>query len=150
MSSVPNMNDPYIKDLLIKFDVLKKALVEERKKTQSLEKKITEMQVYSSNKDNEIAELCKAKHDLESQLVLEKKKTEGKDLNFSKIKNFFKSNGLNGNSDDKSSHYEEKISQLEFEKETIQTRLNKAFEQYENYKLEYKQLINIQTAKLKN
>ena len=78
MSSVPNMNDPYIKDLLIKFDVLKKALVEERKKTQSLEKKITEMQVYSSNKDNEIAELCKAKHDLESQLVLEKKKTEGK------------------------------------------------------------------------
>ena len=150
MSSVPNMNDPYIKDLLIKFDVLKKALVEERKKTQSLEKKITEMQVYSSNKDNEIAELCKAKHDLESQLVLEKKKTEGKDLNFSKIKNFFKSNGLNGNSDDKSLHYEEKISQLEFEKETIQTRLNKAFEQYENYKLEYKQLINIQTAKLKN
>ena len=56
MSSVPNMNDPYIKDLLIKFDVLKKALVEERKKTQSLEKKITEMQVYSSNKDKEIAE----------------------------------------------------------------------------------------------
>lgn len=146
MQSNGIINDPYVKELIIKLDVLKKALLDERKKTQILEKKLNDLQQFANSKESEIQELCKEKHDLQSKLFLEKKKLENKDSNFKKITSFF---SKNSNDSGKQEDYEEQITQLKFENEALQTRLNKALEQYENNKLQYKSLIQVQTQKIK-
>ena len=55
-------NNPFVKDLLVKFEILKKGIVEERKKTNTREIKIKKLEEELANKDNEIKQLTQEKN----------------------------------------------------------------------------------------
>ena len=104
--------NPYVKDLLVKIDVLKKGIISERKKNSSLSAQNQQLETEINNKENEIRNLCKEKVELENQLQLEKKKLAKKEESFLHMANAFgKSSAINNtnkfgikNSPPKNSH----------------------------------------------
>ena len=66
--------NPYVKDLLVKIDVLKKGILNERKKNSALSAQNQQLETEINSKEKEIRLLSKEKVDLENQLQLEKKK----------------------------------------------------------------------------
>ncbi len=54
-------SNPFVIDLLVKFDVLKKGIVEERKKTSILVAKIKQLEEELNSKTNEIKQLTQEK-----------------------------------------------------------------------------------------
>ena len=55
-------NNPFVKDLLVKFEVLKKGIVDERKKTNICVTKIKKLEEELANKNNEIKQLTQEKN----------------------------------------------------------------------------------------
>jgi predicted nuclease with TOPRIM domain len=87
---------PYVKDLLVKIDVLKKGIIGERKKNSALSAQNKQLETEINTKENEIRKLCKEKVDLENQLQLEKKKLAKKEESFLQMANAFgKSSAIN-------------------------------------------------------
>jgi septal ring factor EnvC (AmiA/AmiB activator) len=83
--------NPYVKELLVKIDVLKKGIISERKKNKALTAQNTQLETELNNKENEIRKLCKEKVELENQLQLEKKKLEKKEESLIQMANSIKS-----------------------------------------------------------
>ena len=80
---------PYVQDLLVKIDVLKKGILTERKKNSALSAQNEQLETEINSKENEIRRLCKEKLDLENQLQLEKKKLAKKEESFLHMANAF-------------------------------------------------------------
>ena len=81
--------NPYVKDLLVKIDVLKKGILNERKKNSALSAQNQQLETEINSKEKEIRLLIKEKLDLENQLQLEKKKLAKKEESFLHMANAF-------------------------------------------------------------
>lgn len=81
--------NPYVKDLLVKIDVLKKGILNERKKNAALSAQNEQLETEINSKEKEIRLLSKEKVDLENQLQLEKKKLAKKEESFLHMANAF-------------------------------------------------------------
>ena len=86
---------PYVKELLVQKDVLKKGIISERKKNSALLAQNKQLETELNNKENEIRNLCKQKVDLENQIQLEKKKLAKKEESFLQMANNLKSSSTN-------------------------------------------------------
>ena len=196
------LEDPYVKDLLAKLDVLKNGIIKERKTNAELSSKIKKIEQELTSKiiiledelmskKKQIITLTKEKENLEKllkqQQLQQQQQQQRKSIGFfdnlaqgweklglninlnpnnEKEKKFdFEDKEedieVNSNSnvlDDTSSFKEkeeikklnEKIDQLKFENETYLQKMNKALEDTENKKLEYKNEIKSYTNKIKN
>lgn len=82
-------NIPYVNDLCVKIEVLKKGIIEGRKKNSALTAQNKQLEIELDRKENEIRKLCKEKVDLENQLQLEKKKLAKKEESFLNMANAF-------------------------------------------------------------
>ena len=165
---------PFVKDLLVKLDVLKNAIIKDRKSISALKAQIEQLQTELNKKENEIRNLCKEKVKLENDLQLEKKKLQKKEESFLQMANAFgKSSAINTNkfgikkndeeknkneNDDKMvslignsekiDQLNEEIAQLKFENETYSKKMNQAMVQNENLRIEFKNLLKSQTDKM--
>ena len=81
--------NPYVKDLLVKIDVLKKGILNERKKNSALSAQNEQLETEINSKEKEIRLLIKEKIDLENQLQIEKKKLAKKEESFLHMANAF-------------------------------------------------------------
>ena len=70
---------PYVKEILVKYDVLKNGIINERKKNKMLENQIKQLENELNKKTEEINNLTQEKLDIEKQLALEKKQLEKKE-----------------------------------------------------------------------
>jgi chromosome segregation ATPase len=171
---------PYVKDLLVKIDVLKKGIIGERKKNSALSAQNKQLETEINTKENEIRKLCKEKVDLENQLQLEKKKLAKKEESFLQMANAFgKSSAINNtnkfglqinflkkneekakekdnnminfiNNNEKIDKLNSEIEKLKLENENYKKKFNEASTQNENLKNEFKTLIKTQSEKLFN
>ena len=109
---------PFVKDLIVKVDVLKNGIINERAKTSSLTNKIEELQLDIKSKSEQIKILIKEKMDFEKkEKEWEKEKKEQQEKN----KNSTKGSGpLIAN--DEIRKLNEEITQLKFENETFQKK----------------------------
>ena len=125
---------PFVKDLIVKVDVLKNGIINERAKTSSLTNKIEELQLDIKSKSEQIKILIKEKMDFEKkEKEWEKEKKEQQEKN----KNSTKGSGpLIAN--DEIRKLNEEITKLKFENETFQKKLNGTLLESEDAKQEYK------------
>ncbi len=164
---------PYVKELLVKIDVLKKGIISERKKNKALSAQNMQLETELNNKENEIRKLCKEKVELENQIQLEKKKLEKKEEtlnqmanNMGKTSNLVNKLGFNINflkkSDEKEKAKEnnsinnnetidklnDEIVKLKLENEIFKKKMDESMIQNANLKNEFKTLIKTQSEKL--
>ena len=122
-------NNPFVKDLLVKFEVLKKGIVDERKKTNICYSKIKKLEEELALKNNEIKKLTQEKNntnipgqingnDQQLQLDLSSSKEEIRKLN-------------------------EQIISLKLERENINNRMKKTTEETDDLKKEYQMQIKL-------
>ena len=122
-------NNPFVKDLLVKFEVLKKGIVDERKKTNICYSKIKKLEEELVLKNNEIKKLTQEKNntnipgqingnDQQLQLDLSSSKEEIRKLN-------------------------EQIISLKLERENINNRMKKTTEETDDLKKEYQMQIKL-------
>ena len=172
------LKDPIIKDLLVRIDVLKNGIIEERDKNKELSAKLKKFEVELTSKTikmeeelysktGQIKTLIKEKMDLEKTLKQHQKKGTGffdvfnigiNDKNkpqngddnesFNMDPNSVEAVSAMANSEIRKLH--ETISQLKFENETYLEKMNKTLEQAENTKLEFKNEIKTYTDKIKS
>ena len=69
---------PFVKDLIVKVDVLKNGVLNERKKTTTLAKKIEELESEIKTKTEQIKNLMQEKNDLEKKLSEKEKENNNK------------------------------------------------------------------------
>ena len=126
---------PFVKDLIVKVDVLKNGIINERAKTSSLTNKIEELQLDIKSKSEQIKILIKEKMDFEKkEKEWEKEKKEQEEKN----KNSTKGGAGPLIANDEIRKLNEEITQLKFEKETFQKKLNGTLLESEDAKQEYK------------
>ena len=126
---------PFVKDLIVKVDVLKNGIINERAKTSSLTNKIEELQLDIKSKSEQIKILIKEKMDFEKkEKEWEKEKKEQEEKN----KNSTKGGSGPLIANDEIRKLNEEITQLKFEKETFQKKLNGTLLESEDAKQEYK------------
>ena len=169
------IKNPYVKELLVKIDVLKKGIISERKKNKALTAQNTQLETELNNKENEIRKLCKEKVELENQLQLEKKKLEKKEESLIQMANSIKSSnstnkfGFNINflkkNDEKEKGKENNVSnyinnnetieklndeivKLKMENEIYKKKMDEALIQNNDLKSDFKNLIKTQSEKL--
>jgi chromosome segregation ATPase len=167
--------NPYVKELLVKIDVLKKGIISERKKNKALTAQNTQLETELNNKENEIRKLCKEKVELENQLQLEKKKLEKKEESLIQMANSIKSSnstnkfGFNINFLKKNEEKEkgkennvidfinnnetieklnDEIVKLKMENEIYKKKMDEALIQNNDLKSDFKNLIKTQSEKL--
>jgi hypothetical protein len=149
-----NREELKIKDLQIKIQVLKNGIIEERNKKSEIEKDMTKLRVIIENyeklineKENIIVTLSKEKYELHSKLEIEKSKSDSSS-NFTNILGgiFQRRESLSG-FDDKKLISENK--EIQFQNELFKKKLEDQTEDFENCKVEYQNLLNIQMAKIK-
>jgi hypothetical protein len=122
---------PFVKDLVVKIDVLKNGIISERKKTSLLNNKIKELEEELKSKSEQIKSLTQEKENYEK--IKEEKEKQNKDNSAeSLIKNSNEIRQLN-----------EEIIQLKFEKEALMKKLNTTLLESENSKVEYKSQIKL-------
>lgn len=151
---------PFVKDLLVKIDVLKNGILSERKKFSSLNAQIKQMETELNNKENEIRKLCKDKVNLESQLEIERKKLAKKEESFLQIATVISQNNSNNKTNNKRTDDEkgmlsfinnnEKIDQLNEEISRLKMENDifvKKIELNEKMQFEFKKLIQKQADK---
>lgn len=149
-STIPiQANESFVNELLIKMEVLKNGILDERRKNSVLEKKYEELRIFTNEQENEIIGICKEKQELFLQLSIEKKKYEAKGSKF-KITDLFNKAATSEVEEQKEEDYKNQLAQLKFENEALNTRLIEALQQYEQYKEDYKKLIQVQTIKIKS
>ncbi len=126
---------PFVKDLIVKVDVLKNGIINERAKTSSLTNKIEELQLDIKSKSEQIKILIKEKMDFEKkEKEWEKEKKEQEEKN----KNSTKGGSGPLIANDEIRKLNEEITQLKFENETFQKKLNGTLLESEDAKQEYK------------
>lgn len=86
---------PYVKELLVKLDVLKNGIINERKKNKENESQIKQLESELNSKASQIKELTEAKSDLEKQLEIEKKKLAKKEEGFLRMASLLNSSSQN-------------------------------------------------------
>ena len=166
------LKQPFIKDLLIKIDVLKNGIIKEKKLNQELTSKLKKFEVELTtkimkseeelvSKTSQIKTLIQEKIDLEKALKQAQMQKKG-----SKFFDVFNKN-QNNNDNDKNMDpnsldavssmanseirkLHETISQLKFENETYMQKMNSTLEQAENTKLEFKNELKTYTDKIKS
>ena len=126
---------PFVKDLIVKVDVLKNGIINERAKTSSLTNKIEELQLDIKSKSEQIKILIKEKMDFEKK---EKKREKEKKEQEEKNKNSTKGGSGPLIANDEIRKLNEEITQLKFENETFQKKLNGTLLESEDAKQEYK------------
>ena len=126
-------SNPFVIDLLVKFDVLKKGIVEERKKTSILVAKIKELEEELNSKTNEI-----------------KKLTQEKISNDENNKTIPQANKVNDNKElaliaekEEIRKLNEQIINLKLEQENTDNKMKKTLEETEDLKKEYQTQIKL-------
>jgi chromosome segregation ATPase len=167
---------PFIKELLVKLDVLKNGIIKERKDKKILEDQIKQLEGELSSKTEQLKNMSLEKMEIEKKLALEKKQLEKKEEGFLKMASILNSSGkntgkfgININKEDETKKEEddtekqlvslmtneevmklnEEITQLKFENETILKKLNMSLEESENRKLEFRTINKALTDKVK-
>ena len=168
---------PFIKELLVKLDVLKNGIIKERKDKKILEDQIKQLEGELSSKTEQLKNMSVEKMEIEKKLALEKKQLEKKEEGFLKMASILNSSGkntgkfgINQNKEDETKKEEEdsekqlvslmtneevmklneEITQLKFENETILKKLNMSLEESENRKLEFRTINKALTDKVKS
>ena len=126
-------SNPFVIDLLVKFDVLKKGIVEERKKTSILVAKIKQLEEELNSKTNEI-----------------KKLTQEKISNDENNKTIPQANKVNDNKElaliaekEEIRKLNEQIINLKLEQENTDNKMKKTLEETEDLKKEYQTQIKL-------
>ena len=125
---------PFVKELLVKIDVLKNGLLDERKKTTLLANKIKELDVEIKAKAEQIKTLIQEKDDYEKKEAERKKEEENKNKNK-------KNSDMSLTANEEIRKLNEEITNLKFENETYQKKLNGTLIETEDMKHEYKNQI---------
>jgi DNA repair exonuclease SbcCD ATPase subunit len=86
---------PYVKELLVKLDVLKNGIINERQKNKENESQIKQLESELNSKASQIKDLTEAKSDLEKQLEIEKKKLAKKEEGFLRMASLLNSSSQN-------------------------------------------------------
>ncbi len=115
---------PFVKDLIVKVDVLKKGMINEREKTKSLTNKIEELEIELKSKSEQIQILIQEKMDYEKKLK------EAEKIKNTPVMANEEINKLN-----------EEITQVKFENEKLQKKLKVTLLESEDTKNEYKNQI---------
>ena len=123
---------PFVKELLVKIDVLKNGLLDERKKTSILANKIKELEEEIKSKAEQIKILIKEKNDYEKKEAERKKEEENKNK---------KTTQMSMTANEEIRKLNEEITNLKFENETYQKKLNGTLIETEDMKHEYKNQI---------
>ena len=132
--------NPFVKDLLVKLDILKKGIVEEKKKTSALSSKIKNFEEEIKNKNKEIGKLILEKstlieqntHDDIANITGTFEKAENKNAEKALIIAKEEIRKLN-----------EQIVNLKLEQETRNTKMKKTNEDTEDLKKEYQVQIKL-------
>ena len=134
-------NNSYVKDLIMKMNILSNGLINERKKSALLQKKNEELQKQYEIKENECLELNKKIKDLES------------------FKKKFSQNNINTNNNEITNNdkinneiimqkFADEISSLKLENEDLKLKLNNSMTNLDNKIKQYSKIIEVQTEKL--
>ena len=86
---------PYVKELVVKFDVLKNGMINERKKNKMLENQIKQLEEELNSKTEQIKNISQEKIEIEKQLAIEKKKLEKKEEGFLKMASILNASSQN-------------------------------------------------------
>ena len=127
---------PFVKDLIVKVDVLKNGIINERKKTSSLTNQIEELQLEIKSKSEQIKILIKEKMDYEKKEKEREEKERQKEQE-EKNKNSSKE-GTALMAREEIGKLNEEITNLKFENETFMKKLNSTLLESEDAKQEYK------------
>ena len=166
------LQNPFVKDLLVKVDVLKNGLIKERqinsdlssklkKSEEEYNLKITKLREELVSKTSQIKNLIKEKMDLEKKLKAQKRTSGFFDV-FNALNpinpiidrkdendNQFENSKIDQNVEEEMRKLHEEISQLKFENQTYLQKMNDTLEQSENVKLDFKNEIKTYTDKVK-
>jgi hypothetical protein len=132
-------NNAFVKDLIVKLDVLKKGIVEERKKIAIFVSKIKQLEEELNSKTNEIKKLTEEKINNEEQ---------NKEENNKAISNHHNSNDEQSEIALSSAKEEirklnEQIISLKLEQETTNNKMKKTLDETEDLKKEYQTQIKL-------
>ena len=132
-------NNAFVKDLIVKLDVLKKGIVDERKKMAILVPKIKQLEEELNSKNNEIKKLSEEKMN---------NKEQNEESNTQIISNQNKSNDKQLESALSSAKEEirklnEKIISLKLEQEATNNKMKKTLDETEDLKKEYQMQIKL-------
>ena len=127
----------FVKDLVVKLDVLKKGIVDERKKTTILISKVKQLEEELASKENEIKKLKEEKINSENPIT----PPDNNNLNLNK----------QGSTEDMAlilakediRKLNEQIVSLKLEQETTNNKMNKTMEETEDLKKEYQTQIKL-------
>ena len=133
--------NPFVIDLLVKLDVLKKGIVEERKKTTILVSKIKQQEEEIISKTNEIKILSQEKTKNEDQKPEENNKNISEQNNQITIDN--KSELALASANEEIRKLNEQIINLKVEQENTNNKMKKTLEETEDLKKEYQTQIKL-------
>jgi hypothetical protein len=160
-----NREEFRIKDLMMKIQVLRNGVIEERNKNSELEKEMNKLRTHVKeldnmliDKENMIVNLSKEKYELISKLDIEKQKNEGSSVSDNSVGSQFTNliSGIFQKRDSTSLTSENEVKKLQNELKDFQLEnaiLKKKVEDqsldFEKCKIEYQNLINLQLDKIK-
>ena len=133
--------NPFVIDLLVKLDVLKKGIVEERKKTTILVSKIKQQEEEIISKTNEIKILSQEKTKNEEQKPEENNKNISEQNNQIAVDN--KSELALASANEEIRKLNEQIINLKLEQENTNNKMKKTLEETEDLKKEYQTQIKL-------
>lgn len=160
-----NREEFRIKDLMMKIQVLRNGVIEERNKNSELEKEIGKLKTHVTGldnllieKENMIVNLSKEKYELISKLDIEKQKSEGSSQSDNSMGSQFtnlisgifqkrESTFISSDSEVKKLQNENKDFQLE--NAILKKKIEDQSLDFEKCKIEYQNLINLQLDKIK-
>ena len=125
---------PFVIDLLVKFDVLKKGIVEERKKTSILVSKIKQLEEELNSKTNELKKLAQEK--LNNEDIKNKSEMKDKQSEMALISAKEEIRKLN-----------EQLINLKLEEENTNNKMKKTIDETEDLKKEYQMQIKLLSQK---
>ena len=126
--------NPFVMDLLVKFDVLKKGIVEERKKTSILVSKIKQLEEELNSKTNELKKLAQEK--LNNEDIKNKSEMKDKQSEMALISAKEEIRKLN-----------EQLINLKLEEENTNNKMKKTIDETEDLKKEYQMQIKLLSQK---
>ena len=126
--------NPFVIDLLVKFDVLKKGIVEERKKTSILISKIKQLEEELNSKTNELKKLAQEK--LNNEDIKNKSEKKDKQSEMALISAKEEIRKLN-----------EQLINLKLEEENTNNKMKKTIDETEDLKKEYQMQIKLLSQK---
>jgi hypothetical protein len=148
--------DPKIKELQYKMQILKNAVIEERTKRGELEKEITRLKEINQvredtihNKELIIVNLNNEKFELQSAIEIERNRNKDDNMSFSDlIGGIFQRRDSNVGDDSRKIINENK--EMKTELEILKKKLDKQTSDFDNCKIEYQNLLNIQLNKVRS